>query len=529
MLRRRMLSAVAGAVVCFAAGSAAPAATLSNFAVDVNSAIDLGLAYLDSTGAYSTACTSAGYYGPQVRGLPLLALLEKRPSGDLADQPQGYSGASADDQTKMRRAVNCILNDYSTGNYFDRSYVFGNWLMGLAFYARTGGPGKGAADIPNNPGLTDLGPAINAMTDQLLTDQGSSTNGCAGSTCLGMWSYNGAGDDSSTTQYAAAGLSAAKAYYKAVGDPGGRVAKITSALAASRTAYATNAGTGSDSAACNIIDATEKGMGYHPYYNPSLQQTASGLWAQMLGGAGPNDPGVQAYVHWIRNHYRWQDLDSTGGGWESYSYWYYLFSAMKGVIALQDLVAAGNAITAGNLGPDAYGKLDPTADPDSGDAYPGTCPSRQMNKDPAAVARNTIYGTDPGGYYAGESQSTYFDFATSVMSHQCAAGDFSCNGAPSSWDGAWDRAGWAILVLQRSTGGVDTITGQGGLLCDSNGDGKITLADMSAIYKLIGKKVDSSNAWANYASTGSSATIIDVNDFWQCYYAGRGLLPLKYQ
>ncbi len=531
MLRRKILSACAGAVLCLAAGTAAPATTLSNFAVDVNSAIDLGLGYLNATGAYSglPACTTSGSYGGQVRGLPLLAILEKRPSGDLNDQPQGYSGASVDDQTKMRKAVACILRDLQSGNYYYRSYTFGNWLMGLSFYGRTGGPGKGATDIPDDPSLIDLGPAIQQMTDALLADQGSSTNGCAlPATCNGMWSYSGAGDDSSTTQFAAAGLSAAKAYFKAVGDPGGRVAKITAALSATRKAYATNAGTGSDNASCNIIEASEKGFGYHPYYKPSLQQTASGLWVQTLGGAGPNDAGVQAYLRWVRNHYRWQDLDSMGNSWPSYSYWYYMWSAMKGLIALEDLVKSGNPITAGNLGPDAYGKLDPAADPDPTDAYPGTCSVRQMNKDPGVVARNTVYGADPGSYYVAESKSTYFDFATDILSHQCANGNFACNGAPSSWDSAWDRMGWAILVLQRSTGGVDEPAPEGGLLCDSNSDGRITMTDLNAIYALRGQKVTSANAWANYASTGSSAGIIDINDFWQCYYAGRGMLSLKY-
>ncbi|NJD31194.1 MAG: hypothetical protein FIB04_04845 [Gammaproteobacteria bacterium] len=511
-----------------------PATTVSNFGADVNSAIDLGLAYLNSNGAFSgyPSCTSAGYYGRQVRGLPLLALLEKRVSSDINSEPQGYKNASADDQTRMRKAVSCILQDIQSDSYYTqavRVYTYGNWLMGLSLYARTGGPGKGStAEIPNDAALIDLAPAIDKMTDTLLTLQGSSTNGCASSTCLGMWGYAEPGDDSSTTQFAAAGLSAAKAYYKAVGDAGARISKITTALSATRKAYATNAGTGSDNGACSVIEATEKGFGYHPSYSPSLQQTASGLWVQTLGGAGPNDAGVQAFLRWVRNHYRWQDLDDMGNYWASSSYWYYMWSAMKGLIAIQDMVNAGTAITAGNLGADAYGKLAPDADPDSTDAYAGTCPVRQVNKDPATVARNTIFGADPGNYYKDEAKSTYFDFASDILSHQCANGNFACNTAPSSWDNAWDRMGWALLVLLRSSGGVDQPAPEGGLLCDSNSDGKVTMADVNAIYALRGQKVTSANAWANYASTGSSAGIIDINDFWQCYYVGRGMLPLKY-
>jgi hypothetical protein len=518
-----------------------PATTPSNFAADVNQAINLGLDYLATSGAFSQACLSVGDYGYMARGLPLLALLEKRVSGDLNDPPQGYSGASADDQTRMRKAVNCILSDVTNDHYSWRSYSYGNYLMALSLYGRTGGPGKGAPDIVNDTTTLNVGPAIDKMTDALLTDQGSSTNGCANSTCLGMWSYNGAGDDSSTTQFAAAGLSAAKAYYKDVGDPGGRVTKIRTALAATRKAYATNAGTGSDNSDCSVIEAAEKGFGYHPSYSPTLAQTSSGLWVQILGGAGPNDPGVQSFLRWVRNHYRWSDLDNMGNYWAAYSYWYYMWSAMKGLVSINELVAAGNPIAAGNLGADAYGKLDPAADPDPTDAHTGACPVRQMNKDPATVTRNAIYGANADGYYSAETKSTYFDFASDILSHQCANGDFACKDssnapAPASWDDGWDRVGWALLVLQRSTGGVDSPADEQAsvLLCDANLDGNITMTDLNAIYAIVKSKypvavpVTTANAWANYNTSGASAKTIDINDFWQCYYVGRGMLPKKY-
>ena len=72
------------------------------------------------------------------------------------------------------------------------------------------------------------------------------------------------------------------------------------------------------------------------------------------------------------------------------------------------------------------------------------------------------------------------------------------------------------------------------LLCDANVDGYITMSDLNAIYALIRSKypvattVTPANAWANYSSNGASASTIDINDFWQCYYVGRGMLPKKY-
>ena len=548
MLRRTLVSACAGAVLCLTAGAASAAA---NFNGDVNTAINKGLEFLDAQGAFagynsgSKTCnlpSAGGGYGQYMRGMPLLALLEKRASGNLNDPPQGYSGASADDKTRMRKAVACILdmvNESSQEAYYD-----GNWLMGLALYARTGGPGKGAADIPDDPDLVGLVEAIDLLTDRTLAAQGPPDYSYQ--PYRGMWSYSGPGDDSSTTQFAAAGLAGAKGYYLSKTDPGGRAAKITTALANARAAYANNADTGSDNSSCSVIEAAERGFGYHGGYNPSLQQTASGLWVQLLGGATVNDNSVQAYVRWLRNHYRWSDLDSMGNSWPSYSYWYYMWSAMKGLLTISE---GGVTPLPGNLGADAYGKLAPDVDPNTSDALPGTCPVRQLNKVPSSVARNTIYGADPGSFYAAESPSTYFDFATDILSHQCASGDFACNGAPSSWIASWDRVSWALLVLQRATGGAcadlnangicDDEEGDeeapGDMLCDSNLDGQVTYSDLRDLYGIIASTypvavpVTPLNSWANYNSTGLSASTIDINDFWQCYYVSRGKLPILYE
>ena len=544
MLRRTLVSACAGAVFCLAAGTAGAAA---NFNGDVNTAINKGLDYLNSSGAYTgyPACPGMG----EVRGLALLALLEKRATGNLNDPPQGYSGASAEDQTRMRKAVSCILADARTQSF--EAYYYGNWLMGLAFYARTGGPDKGAADIPDSGALLGLVDAINKLTDGTIAAQTPQSYSFV--QYRGMWGYTGIGGDSSTTQFAAAGLAGAKAYYIAKGDPGGRVAQINTTLGNARKAYTDFGSTaGSDNGSCDRIEETEKGFGYYYNNNPSLQQTSSGLWVQLLGGATVNDNSVQAYLRWVRNHYRWQDLDSMGNSWPTLSHWYYMWSAMKGLLTIQE---SGISPNPGNLGSASYGLLAPDADPNSGDALPGTCPVRQLHRAPLSVARNAVFGADPGSFYAAESPSVYFDFAATILSHQCADGRFACNGAPSSWgisyyETDWDRTSWALLVLQRATGGAcadlnnngicDSEEGgneeaPGDMLCDSNLDGQVTYSDLREVYGIIASNypvavpVTPQNSWANYNSTGQSADTIDINDFWQCYAVSRGKLPILYE
>lgn len=539
MLIRTMATAFAALAFGAVAGTASAA---TPFGTDVNTAIDRGLAYLESQGAYTAypgcggSVTSSISY---VRGMPLTALLEKRASGDLTAAPQGYSGASPADQEKMRNAAACILD--AANEISQEAYYYGNWLMGLSLYARTGGLDKGAPGIPNDADLMGLVEAIDKLTDDLVNAQCPDTYGTA--SYRGMWYYSGCGDDSSTTQFAAAGLAAAKGYYLAKGDPGGRVAKINASLALASKHYADFGATGSDNDACSVMDANERGHGYHNGYAPSLQQTASGLWVQQLGGANVNSAGVQAYLRWMRNHYRWQDLDDMGNFWPDYSYYYYLWSSMKGLLTIKE---SGITPAAGNLGADAYGTLGPLEDANTADALPGTCAVRQVHRDPATLARPAVFGAGGAGFYSGEPKSTYFDYAYSLLGYQCANGAFQCNGAPSTWTSGATSASWGLLVLLRSTGGACADADNNGicdedqdenaeiLLCDANADTNVSSTDIRAVYNLLLGKypvaipVTSQNAWANYNTNGASANTIDINDFWGCYYVATGKLPKKY-
>jgi hypothetical protein len=105
----------------------------------------------------------------------------------------------------------------------------------------------------------------------------------------------------------------------------------------------------------------------------------------------------------------------------------------------------------GNLGPDAIGTLAPDA----------TCLDRQEHRDPAALPRVPSFGAGGAGYYTAEPKNQYFDYAYTILDHQCAPADgfYGCNSttpvapAPGRWNNYSSQA-YAILVLQRATGGV---------------------------------------------------------------------------
>ena len=68
----------------------------------------------------------------------------------------------------------------------------------------------------------------------------------------------------------------------------------------------------------------EKGHGYRTGYQASYQQTASGLWCQIIGGADLNDGSVQAYLRWLRHRYNYTSIAGAPNSWRK-SYYYYLW------------------------------------------------------------------------------------------------------------------------------------------------------------------------------------------------------------
>ncbi len=520
MLRKKLLSAMAGVTLVLVAGGAGATA----FETDVTTSIDKGIEWLATAGAYNNP-SSAG----EAAGLTLLALLEKRPGANLNAAPQGYSGANATDQGRMRKSVAYIISQLNVVP-FDLSYRDGASAMALSLYLRTGGLDRGAD--PDLPAALpyDLKGAINKIFDRLKTYQRASGYWCYGP------SYPNC-DDSSTTQFVVAGLAGMRSVYGDTGKPWAdatRLADLDAMAAKARAGYVANGTLSLESSACRNLGGGERAHGYNAGNTPTLQQTGSGTWIQIVGGADINDASVQGYLKWLRNRYRYSNLGGAGDGWSSY--WYYLWTTSKAMLFLR---AAGVTPAAGNIGVNDFGTLPSGSAP--------ACSEREVHRNPATDARVALFGAGAAGFYAGQPTDFYYDFAYEIMRRQQASGQYTDNFGSSSWN-VYSRQSYALLVLQRSVGGgcvdankngiCDSEEGNEGapiLLCDANSDGNVTSSDLNAIYALIRRDgpvtsvpVTLANSWANYASTGASANTIDVNDFWQCYYVARGMLPKKY-
>ncbi len=541
-----MKRSFSGAVICatfsLAAGSAQ---AVTNFEKDVSTAIDRGIEWLANNGAFNNP-SSAG----DASGLAMLALLEKRATGNPADPPQGYTGASAADKARLQTSAAFILDRANETSFY--AYRDGNWMFALSEYALSGGPDKSVL-ANGNADYETIKQAMDRLVDRTLAAQ-QKAPAYPNAIDQGYWCYTGPGcKDSSTTQFAVAGLAAAKAFYSSnkSGDQAfadaGRVAQIDAALALTRKAYELNAYVGSDNANCFTLSDSERGHGYNAAfgqvagsYRPSLQQTASGIYIQLFGGANVNTPALQNYLEWVRNRYRWQDLDNLGNSWAGSSYWYYLWSSFKGMELIRK---SGIAPNAGKLGPNDLGTLPAANAP--------VCVVRQENKDPASLARVPSYGAGGVGYYGGEPKGQYFDYAHQILGHQCYDGSapingndgfFACNSAPAGWNN-YSRQSYALLVLQRATGGACVDSDGDGICddvdncpkvpnpdqkdsngngvgdvcepvvakCDIDGDADIDKLDIAAITKLRNKPA-SVNPKADADGNGT----INVNDARAC-------------
>jgi len=414
-------------VMCLAGGGVAQA-VVTNFSTDVGTSIDNGLAWLDSVGAYNNPSSAS-----DAAGLALLALLEKRQSTDQDAEIQGYSNASPADQARMNNVVAYILTSHVPRTFY--AYRDGQDMMALSVYLRTGGP---------NPGVQA---AINTLFDRTAANQGAH----------GYWCYvNGGCLDSSTTQLVMAGLASVRGVYSdAAYADAARLATLNTLTANSQAAYAANGLLGEASSPGGILTPTERGHGYNAGHPNSTQQTASGAWAQLVGGVDLNDTSVQGYLEWLRNRYRYTNTTQTQQGWPSY--WYYLWSSSKAYSFIEE---SGVIPNAGNLDTSDIGALPAVDAP----AYA----FREVNLDPAMVVRVPSFGPGGAGYYADPSEPArwYFDYAYTILTHQAANGQYTNSGGTGSWN-AYAAQSYALLVLQRSVGGgcIDT---DGDGVCDSD-------------------------------------------------------------
>ena len=443
--KRRIVSGLLGAALCLA-GAGSWGAVPTPFEQDVSTSIDLGLEWLANQGAFNNPPVGGSGWndaGQDAAGLTLLALLEKRAGGDPDAPPQGYAGASATDQARMETLVTFMLGYVNSTSFY--AYRDGGYMMALSVYLRTGGP-----EIVGAP-LTLL-QAINTLFDRTIANQrtGYTDSAAPYPENNGYWCYTNDGcRDSSTTQLVVAGLAAVRAVYSdaAYADPA-RLAQLDNATALARTAYARNGVPGQVGTVCGVLP-DEKGHGYQTGNNNSPQQTASGTWIQLVGGADVNDPDVQAYLRWLYHRYNYLTLNNSYV-WGSNSYWYFLWSSSKAYEYIQN---SGVTVAPGNLSPADIGTLDPANAP--------ACADRKLQRDPDVDPRVALFGPEGAGYYGAESKRVYYDYAYTIMSHQCENGQYNCNSPPGRWN-TYSSQAYALLVLQRSIGGG---------CIDSDGDG----------------------------------------------------------
>lgn len=447
--KRSLPAAFVGATMAAVAGSAL---AITPFQADVNAAIDAGLNW---SRTFPTPANNQFNTDTEGNGLTLLTLLEK---GNI---PFGYAGLVASDQSLARQAA-CVLMTSSTfgarGGFY--AYTDGQVLMGLAVFANTGGP-----DAPAECVGSSVRSTINTVVDRSVAAQTTGTPAAA--SYAGYWGYTGPGSDSSTTQFAASGLGAAKGYYLLKGDSlPARLPAILTALDRTSNAYSLNGKVTSgaiwDAIACDTATPGHncQGHGYQTYYGApgSNQQTGSGAWLQLLGtGKNVNNAGVQAYMRWLRAAYNY-NTNTSSEGWPP-AYLYYLWSSSKAYNFMETM-----AVGSGNIGPADLGTLPAL----SSGGY-----ARLANRNPVTDVRVPQRGADGAGFYSASSPGWYYDYAYRVMGLQLASGQFS--NPNGTWNQYVDHA-YALLVLQRSVGGIVV-----NAKCDVNSDGQITRADLALI------------------------------------------------
>ncbi|MBM4290885.1 MAG: hypothetical protein FJ138_05115 [Deltaproteobacteria bacterium] len=396
-------------------------AEVTNFSRDVSAAIDAGIAWLDAQGAFSNpqVVVNAGTNRGDALGLVALALLERRASADQNAPPMGYSNASAANQQKIQTVINYIITRVNAASNA-LIYRDGADMMALALYIRTGGPSAQAALA-----------ALNKLFDR--------DAGCQ--VAQKYWGYV-CGDrvDSSTTQLMMAGMAAARSVYNdpQFADPV-RLARLNAVVTDTANAYATNGVAGP-------LGGNERGHSYDPFSGngswttPTYQQTASGLWGQIIGGYTLNSPSVQSYLRFLYHRYSYVNIRGAASNW-SKSYMYYMWSSAKAYTFIED---SGEEAAPGNLSVADIGTLHAAQAP--------AVDYRQVRRDPNTDARVPARGAGGPGYYASlyELPRWYYDYAYTLMSNQAANGFF--NSPDGQWNTYTEHA-YALLVLERSVGG----------------------------------------------------------------------------
>jgi hypothetical protein len=451
MLNRIIRGAVAIAVVTLMTAGVAQA-QLTNFSQDVNTSLDHYLDYVRTSGVLTTDIEPLGLVG--------LSMLEKHQTAAFGSPIVGYSNSSAADKARLEAAANTIVcSSQHVNRGSNYAYTDGADMMFLALYLRTGGPNVAPAACPvdptwGDPGGTPHSPsdAINILVDRTLAAQSPFTPGSPSSG--GLWGYSGGGIDSSTSQYAAGGLAAARGFYldscAACSDPGGRAALIFTSLDHAAQAYHDY----------QVPDAPGAGWGYsiNGGSTATMQQTGSGLWVSVLGQRDLNNDAVQKGLVWQQDRYNYNNINSWGSSFTGLSYGYFLFSSSKAYSLLED---TGTAPNPGNVVP-----TDPANVHGIGDLPADASRGRLAHIDPATApcAYAGVFPADCHGSYGAEAKRWYFDYAWQIMNRQVADGSYALTNG--DWD-MWSDEAYHALVLERSLAGacIDT---DGDTICDSD-------------------------------------------------------------
>jgi len=332
----------------------------------VNTAIDEGVQWLRANQAGN------GSWGNWATGLCMLAFLEQRVGPDWDAPAVGYNGLDAADQQRLQLAARYLIGVQWSNNLY--AYGTGALAMAFATYRATGGPND-----------VQAAHTVDATLERAVSLM-KSTQGAGGA-----WCYTDSScEDLSTTQYVAAGLSAASA----------RVLNAEAVLPGMT----------------NFLDRNTLDNGGHAYrigHPASHQQTASGLWCYRLATVGPTDARVQASVKWLQRNYDYLDVSKPGNnGWHAF-YFYYLWASAKGYEAM-DLAPQPGMVFSADVG----GLRDPDAD-----------------------------------RYPEETRRWYYDYAYRLISVQ-NAGKFVNPYGYWNADAHYADQAYALLVLERSLGGV---------------------------------------------------------------------------
>lgn len=464
------------------------ARTPGRFERDVHTAILRGSSWLAANG-YLAVDQNGNAEAGEATPLVLLALLEKPVAA--GEGAQGYRRAPTADRSHIDRLMDVVVRRQSLGFM---AYRNGPEMMALSVYLMTGGPDRRARAAldravdesldaigqaePCGAGADGCGAVAEARAPRpcgkgpYRDDRGCRSpfrmptpEGVAA--WHGYWGYLGVdGQDSSTTQFVAAGLAAARQVYR---HPrfrrGDQLGIIDAVLTRSRQAYEAHGLYGQACSPGGVLSAAERGHGYvlgpgsacelYGFHaQNSAQQTSAGLWVQLVGGSDVNQPGVQGYLEWLRNRFAFTSAE--GQPFSTVSYGYHLWTSAR---AYQFMERSGVTPHMASLTTRDLGRLTRGESP--------AFAFRETHLNPRDLPRPEAFGPGRAGYYAedGASAGWFFDYAYTLLSRQDEDGAF---GRPN---GAWEplsEQAYYLLILERSLGGV--VPGGESGSCDE-GDG----------------------------------------------------------